>query len=368
MKIVLTGGGTGGHIYPAISIGQALQESIKDVELLFVGSSHGPEGDIARKAGFTFKAVPSSPLTMSPSLRNAVSLCRLFAGVFRARRILKAFQPDVVIGTGGYTSAAILLAQRMLSGKIVIHEQNAVPGRTNRWLARMANKICISIDTSAAYLPKDKVVVTGLPIRKEFASLLSQVDARQALGLDEDLFTLVVVGGSQGARNVNEVVANAWPLIDDGVTQILHQAGAKNIDDMRAWHSRTFANGPSEAASGSRYHIEAFVDTPLAFAAADLVIARSGGTIAEITAVGAPSILFPYPYHRDQHQKKNAQYLVDHGAAIMCEDNITTPKMLADIVTDLRSSRDKLSAMASASAALGKVDAAQRVVRVILDL
>lgn len=358
MRIVLTGGGTGGHIYPAISIGQALQENIKDVELLFVGSSHGPEGDIAGKAGFTFKAVPSSPLTMSPSFKNAISLCRLFAGVFRARRILKAFKPDVVIGTGGYTSAAVLLAQKMLGGKVVIHEQNAVPGRTNRWLAKMADRICVSIDSSTAYLPKDKVVVTGLPIRKEFASLLPKVDARRALELNEDLFTLVVVGGSQGARSVNQVVAAAWPMIDDGVTQIFHQAGARNVEEMRE----------NPVAKCERYHIEAFVDTPLAFAAADLVIARSGGTIAEITAVGVPSILFPYPYHRDQHQKKNAQYLVEHGAAIMCEDNITTPQILADIVTGLRSSRDKLSAMASASAALGKVDAAERVVKVILDL
>jgi len=355
MKIILTGGGTGGHIYPAISIGQALKRAAPDVDLLFVGSSHGPEGEIAREAGISFKAIPSSPLTKSVSVRNMISLGRLMVGVLRARRLLRGFGPDVVIGTGGYTSAAIVLAQWTLRGRIVIHEQNAVPGKTNLGLARMADKICVSIESSAKYFPADKVEVTGLPIRGEFASLEDKLDARQKLGLNDELFTIVVVGGSQGARGINKVVCAAWPEINDGSTQILHQVGSRNIDEMRA-----------RCGEEPNYRVEAYVDTPLAFAAADLLIARSGGTIAEITAAGLPSILFPYPYHKDQHQKKNAQYLVEHGAAVMCEDNVTKPAQLAQIIKDLRSSPDKLKAMASASAALGKVDAADRVARIAL--
>ncbi len=360
MKIVLTGGGTGGHIYPAISIAQALKKAVPDVALLYVGSSHGPEGEIARKAGLEFVAIPSGPLTKTISPRNIASLGKLFLGIFRARKVLGKFKPDVIIGTGGYVSAAILLAQWSRRGKIVIHEQNAHPGKTNRVLARFADRICVTFESSAAFLPKGKVEVTGLPIRSEFQALPGQAEARRALGLAEDAFTVVAVGGSQGARRPSEILADAWPLFDDGATQVLHQVGARNVEEIRAR-----LGSPEEH---PRYHVEAFIDTTLAFAAADLLISRSGGTVAEITAVGVPSVLFPYPYHKDQHQKLNAQHLVDHGAAVLCEDQTTTPEMLAGIISELRSDPAKLKKMAAASAALGKPDAAEHVARVALSV
>jgi UDP-N-acetylglucosamine--N-acetylmuramyl-(pentapeptide) pyrophosphoryl-undecaprenol N-acetylglucosamine transferase len=238
MKVVLTGGGTGGHIYPAISIAQALMDAVPGIEILYMGSSHGPEGEIARQAGLEFAAIPSGPLTKALSPRNAASAWKLLMGVFRARAILKRFGPDVVIGTGGYTTASILLAQRTIGGRIVIHEQNARPGRTNITLARFADKICVTFEASAAFLPKDKVVVTGLPIRREFRSLPGKAEARRALGLDEGMFTVVAVGGSQGARKPNEIIAAAWPLFDDGKTQILHQVGNRNVDEMRSMLGR----------------------------------------------------------------------------------------------------------------------------------
>ena len=378
MKIVLTGGGTGGHVYPAISIAQALRDIAPDVELLFVGSSHGPEGEIAREAGIEFAAIPSGPLSKALSVRNASSFGKLVAGVLRARGILKRFRPDVVIGTGGYTTAAILLAQKSLGGRIVIHEQNAHPGRTNLMLAKIADKICVTFEGSAAFLPKDRVTVTGLPIRREIRSLPDKAEARRALGLDENLFTVIAVGGSQGAKKPNEIIMNAWPLLDDGGTQLLHQVGARNVDEMRSVLpsvlGRDFKSRPSterpniEAEEHPRYRVEAYIDMPLALASADLVISRSGGTVAEITAAGRPSILFPYPYHKDQHQKRNAEYLVEHGAAVMCEDLFTTPEMLAGIISQLRSSPRKLAAMASASAALGKPDAAERVAEIAMSV
>ena len=361
MKIVLTGGGTGGHVYPAISIGQALREAAPGVELLYIGSSHGPEGEIARNAGIDFIAIPSGPLSKALSMRNVSSFGKLIAGVFRARRILKRFAPDVVIGTGGYVTAAILLAQRSLGGRIVIHEQNALPGRTNRILARIADRICVTFESSAAFLPKGKVVVTGLPIRREFHSLPGKAEARRALGLDEDLFTVVAIGGSHGARKPNEIIAAAWPLIDVGKVQLLHQVGERNIKEMRA--------RVGSAEEQHRYRVEAYVDMPLALASADLVISRSGASsIAEITGVGLASILFPYPHAYADHQTKNAEYLVEHGAAVLCNDSDTTPEMLAGIILGLSSSPDKLSAMASASAALGKPDAADHVARLAIQI
>jgi UDP-N-acetylglucosamine--N-acetylmuramyl-(pentapeptide) pyrophosphoryl-undecaprenol N-acetylglucosamine transferase len=354
MKVVLTGGGTGGHVYPAISIAQALTDAVPGIEILYMGSSHGPEGDLARGAGLRFVAIPSGPLTRALSPRNAASAWKLLMGVFRARGILKRFGPNVVIGTGGYTTGSIVLAQRSLGGRIVIHEQNARPGRTNLMLARFASKICVTFEASAAFLPKDKVVVTGLPIRREFRLLPSKVEARRALGLDEGTFTIVAVGGSQGAKKPNEIIAAAWPLFDDGKTQVLHQVGARSIDEMKGQ---------------PRYRVEAYIDMPPALAAADLVISRGGAsTISEITAVGLPSILFPYPHAYADHQTTNAKCLVEPGAAVLCNDSSTTPEMLAGIISDLRGSPEKLAAMAKASAALGKPDAAERVAQVALSI
>ncbi len=360
IKVALTGGGTGGHVYPAISIAQALAQLHPNVEILYIGSSHGPEGDIARDAGLEFIPIPSGPISKSLSLRNMRSLAKLMTGVFRARRVLKQFKPDVVVGTGGYVTAAILLAQRTLGGKIVIHEQNAKPGRTNTLLSKIADKVCVTFDSSTAYLPKSKTEVTGLPIRSQLRQLPDKTDARRQLGLDEDLFTIAAVGGSQGAQKPNEIIAGAWPLIDDGSTQLLHQVGQRNIDNMRAYLGK-----PEEH---PHYHVEAYIDMPLALASADLIISRSGGTVAEITAAGKPSILFPYPYHKDQHQKRNAEHLVEHGAAIMCEDLSTTSEQLAEIIARLRKSPNELSKMAEASKSLGKPDAADRVARIVLQV
>lgn len=330
-------------------MGQALRDIDPAIELLFVGSSHGPEGSIAGESGIPFQAVPSAPLTKSLSLKNMSSCGKLLAGVFRARRILNDFGPDVVIGTGGYTTAAVLLAAWSLGCKFIIHEQNAVPGRTNVWLSRLASKVCITFDSSAAYLPNEKVVMTGMPIRKEFACLMSKQDARRTLGLKEDLFTILVVGGSQGAKKLNELAMDMWPAIDDGGTQVLHQVGKRNYDQCASFGS-------------DLYKVEAYLDMPVALAASDLVISRSGAsTIAEITAAGLPSILVPYPYAFADHQKRNAECIASDGAAVMCEEVSITKDKLVSIVSDLRSSSDKLKKMADASASLAKVDAAKSV-------
>jgi len=359
VKVVLTGGGTGGHIYPALSVAQALRDIDHYIELLFVGSSHGPEGDLAREAGIPFKAIPSLPLTRAFSFRNVQSLIGLAAGVPRARRILRDFAPDVAIGTGGYTTAAVLIAQRLLGGKIVIHEQNAIPGRTNRLLGIIADRVCVTFNSSADYFSAKKVVVTGMPIRKEFASLPEKPEARSKLGLRVDAFTILVIGGSQGARRLNELMFSAWPMLNDGATQVVHQVGDRNVEQARSFAEEF----------GSMYRVETYVDAPLAMAAADLVVCRSGAsTLAEITAVGLPSIQVPYPYAYADHQKRNAEYLVSRGAAILCEEQYCTSEHLASLICELRSNSEKLGAMASASAAAGRPDAARTVAEVAMSL
>jgi UDP-N-acetylglucosamine--N-acetylmuramyl-(pentapeptide) pyrophosphoryl-undecaprenol N-acetylglucosamine transferase len=283
------------------------------------------------------------------SLKNIASLGKLIAGVFRARRILDDFRPDVVIGTGGYTTAAVLVAQWTRRGKIVIHEQNAIPGRTNLWLSRIASKVCVTFDSSAAFFPKGKVVVTGMPIRKDFALLKDKRESRRKFGLREDAFTILVVGGSQGAKRLNELVMDMWPSTNDGSTQVLHQVGERNLAQCKA-------------AESELYHVRAYLDMPLAVAAADLAISRSGAsTISEIMAAGLPSILVPFPFAYADHQKHNAKYLVERGAAVMCEEASATGDTLANLVNELRSNPEKLRAMSEVSSSLAKVDAAKRV-------
>lgn len=312
-----------------------------------------------------FRSVPSSPLTKSVTTANAVSLLRLVAGAFRARSILKGYRPDVVLGTGGYTTAAVLIAARTLGRRIVIHEQNAVPGRTNLWLARIADRVCVNIDSSAAFFPPDKVVATGMPIRAEFASLPDKATARRELGLAEDAFTLFVIGGSQGARRINEAVVGGLPALCADGAQVLHQVGKRNVQDVVARLGLIYGSDIDELP----YYMRDYVDTVLAMAAADLVVSRCGAsTLAEIAAAGLPSILAPYPYAYANHQKRNAEYLVSHGASVMCEDEALDSRTLVGIVSDLRSSPDKMESMAAAAASLARPDAAKRVAEVVISL
>lgn len=360
MRVVLAGGGTGGHIYPAISVGQALLRADPEAELLFVGSSHGPERDIARSAGIAFEGVPSSPLTPSLSAKGIVSVARLWIGVVRARRILGRFGADVVFATGGYAAAAAAVAQITRAGRLVIHEQNAVPGRTNLWLAARADKVCIAAQRAASFFPADRTVFTGMPIREEFARLPQKQEARRALGLDEDRFTVVVVGGSQGARRVNELVLNAWPLIDDGSTQVLHQVGRLNLAEVQS----RLPGGPQDA-----YRVEPYLDMPSALAAADLVIARSGAsTLAEIAAAGVPSILIPYPHAHADHQTANAACFAETNAAILFREDELAPEQLAEAVADLRADPARLRRMAEASKSLSVPDAAARAAAVVVSV
>ncbi len=266
------------------------------------------------------------------------------------------FKPDVVLGTGGYTTAAVLLAQWSRGGPVVIHEQNAVPGRTNRWLGRISSRVCVTYQDSKSFFPAAKVVVTGMPVRQEFASLLPKPAARRALGLAEGVFTILVVGGSQGAKRLNDLILGAWPLVDDGATQVLHQVGERNLAEVESRH----------VVIAEAYHVSAYIDMPLALAAADVVVARSGAsTIAEVTSAGVPAVLIPYPHAYADHQRLNAGHVSDAGAAVLCEEGGASSEILADILKGLRASPDRLSTMHAASASLGRPDSAQRVAEVV---
>ncbi len=325
------------------------------VELLYVGSQHGPEGDAARKAGFQFIGIPSGPIA-GFSTRTAASAVKLGAGFFRAGAILRSYAPDVVVGTGGYTSFSVALAWGLRRGKLVIHEQNSVPGRTNRILSKYAAKICVTFEESIRFFPQEKTEFTGLPVRPEIVTGVEKAKARESFGLDPNVFALLVFGGSQGARRINDIVVEALSDLLQASVQVIHQSGPKNYDEL-----------VSRANNRPGYALLPYIDDmSAAYSAADMVVARSGASsIAEMTVRGLPSILIPYPYAQADHQTKNAEVLARAGAAILLDEASLSAEMLVKIVSDL--ARDEVSRhiMAEASRRLGKPNATEEIVRIV---
>lgn len=284
---------------------------------------------------------------------------RLGLGIVKACSILREFKPDVLVGTGGYTSAGVALAQWLLGGKVVIHEQNSIPGKTNRMLAKLAKKVFVTFEESVDYFPREKTVVTGLPVRPEIIAGKDRRAARESFGLDPDKFTLLVFGGSQGARRVNEMVLEAVPQLIAAGIQVLHQTGKKNFEDVSA--KRPDLSG---------YVILPYIDDMAgAYSAADLVVSRSGASsIAEITACGVPSVLIPFPYAHADHQTKNAEAVARAGAAIAVAEKGLTGSVLTGIIIELAADKEKISKMAEASRKLGRPNAALDITKIIRDL
>jgi UDP-N-acetylglucosamine--N-acetylmuramyl-(pentapeptide) pyrophosphoryl-undecaprenol N-acetylglucosamine transferase len=285
-----------------------------------------------------------------------MSICKLGFGTARAYSILRRFRPDVLVGTGGYTSAGVALAERLRGGRVVIHEQNSIPGRTNRMLARLARKVCVTFEESEAYFPAGKTVLTGLPVRSE---ILQGVDKRKAcerFGLDPDKFTLLVFGGSQGAKRINNMIIDAVPTLINAGLQVIHQSGKKNYEDISA--KRPDLPG---------YIIRPYIDDmAAAYSAADFVVSRSGASsIAEITAVGLPAILIPFPFAQADHQTKNAEAVSRAGAALVLEEKSIDSPALTSIILDLVNDKARLDAMAQVSKKLGRPNAAGEIVKVI---
>lgn len=305
-----------------------------------------------------FLAVPSGPIA-GISLRTVRSLIKLGLGVVKAYSILRKFRPDVLVGTGGYTSAGVALAERLRGGRIVIHEQNSVPGKTNLMLAKLAKKVCVTFDESAQYFPKEKTVVTGLPVRPDIIKGIDRRTARESMGLDPDKFTLLVFGGSQGARRVNEMVLEAVPTLISAGMQVIHQTGKRNFEDVSS-------KKPDLPGYITFPYIE---DMAAAYSAADLVVSRSGASsIAEITVCGVPAVFIPFPYAHADHQTKNAETVARAGAAVAVVEKELTGQALAGIIVELAEDRAKLAGMAEASKKLGRPNAAADITNIIKDI
>lgn len=352
MRVVLTGGGTGGHIYPALSVARCLTGE----ELLYVGTAEGPEARIVPQAGVPFRSIPSRKLSRKPSPGAVAALAVSAWGVARAAGLLLRWKPDVVLGTGGYASAGVMFAAALLRIPTVVHEANVVPGRVNRLLARLCTRVALTYEASARYFPAGKTVVTGLPVRPDLATA-DGAEAGRAYGLRPDQPVLVVSGGSGGAQTLNRAVLQALPALGDLGVQVVHQTGRSQYEAVLQEIGETPAF----------YHPLAYVDDmPALLAAAALIVSRGGSSsLAEVTAVGLPAIVVPYPYAVADHQTHNARALEEAGAAVLVRDAELDGARLVREVTALLQSPDRLDRMRAASRAQGRPEAAQRVAELL---
>jgi UDP-N-acetylglucosamine--N-acetylmuramyl-(pentapeptide) pyrophosphoryl-undecaprenol N-acetylglucosamine transferase len=357
-SIVIAGGGTGGHVYPGVAIAEEVLRRNPDARVLFIGTARGLEGRILETVGYPLATISASRLKGGGLWSKVKGLFRLPVGMFQSWRILRRAKPDVVIGVGGYASGPALLAAWMSFRKTAIQEQNATPGLTNRWLGKLVKRVFVGFTAAGGHFKATKVVATGNPIRRAIAERLAAT-ARGPINdapADVPALRVLVFGGSQGAAFLNEHVPELLlRVVGRGVAvTVLHQTGPDAVD----------ATVERYELLGNHARIVPFIDQmAVAYGEADLAICRAGAlTIAEITAVGLPSVLVPFPHAADNHQEANARVLEAAGAAIVAPQTSWDAVALAERIAGLAKAPEKLGAMGAAARTLAKVDAARAVV------
>lgn len=366
MRVIVSGGGTGGHIYPAVTIARAISE-IEDSEILFVGTRHGLEADIIPKEGFAFKAIEVRGLERRISWANVVAFTKAAGSIWYSKRIIKDFRPDIVIGTGGYVCGPVLLAACLSQIPTIVQEQNVIPGITNKLLSRFVDKIAVGYEEAGSYFAKpDKIICTGNPIRRE-VSAVSKEEGIRELGLDAGKITILVSGGSRGARSINSAMTAVHT----------HFAGHKNIQILHITGQSEYNNlvgnlrqsGIDISKVGNIMIKPYLYNMPYALAAADLAVFRAGAIgLAELTARGIPAILIPYPYAAENHQEFNARVLEQYGAARVIKDNRLTGAELVAAIEQLINAPIELDHMAEASRRLGRPQAAETIAKLALSM
>ncbi|HEY2955798.1 MAG TPA: undecaprenyldiphospho-muramoylpentapeptide beta-N-acetylglucosaminyltransferase [Candidatus Eisenbacteria bacterium] len=354
MKVLIAGGGTGGHVFPGIAVAEELKRRHPEASILFVGSRRGLEAQAVPSAGFPIRFVLSRGLPRRAWWRWPGALLANAIGFFQSLWVVGTERPDAVLGTGGYVSGPVALATWMLGRPLILQEQNSIPGIANRWLARLADEVHLSFVEARSYFGrKDNLKVSGNPVR---AHILSG-DRSQAFaefGLAPGKPTIFVFGGSRGAHRINEAALEAMRRLKDRVdVQFILQTGREDFE---------WAKGVVEA-ERLPARVMAFLQRiHMAYAAADLVVCRSGAmTLAEIAVCGTPSILVPYPHAAHDHQVVNAANLVDRGAAAVIPDRELTGERLAKEIAHLLSDRQALSRMSANARTFARPDAAERI-------
>ncbi len=363
MKIVIGGGGTAGHVYPGLALARALRELSDDVDILYIGSRQGVEAQIVPREGYRFLGLNVKGLRRRLSPQAAQVFLLAGKSSLEARKIIKRFGADVVVGLGGYVSLPVGGAAYTLGIPLVVHEQNSIPGLANRVLGKVAAMAAVAFRSAEEFFPRNKATLTGNPIRPEITDAKRE-EALEEFGLDGKRKTVLVFGGSRGARHLNQAFVEAYNLLrDNSRLQIIHLTGPGELEDVESAMSLLRSADDSLSYQAHGY----CDDMGQAYAASDLAVCRAGAmTIAEITARGLPSLLVPYPYATANHQEKNAEELVKLGAARMVLDRELTGEILAGQISELSGDQALLDSMGEKACLYGKPDAAKRLAELVM--
>lgn len=352
-RVIISGGGTGGHIFPAIAIANALREREPGIEILFVGAEGRMEMEKVPAAGYQIIGLPVAGFQRRLTAQNISFFFKLASSLLKARKIVADFRPQVAVGVGGYASGPVLRMASWRGVPILLQEQNSYAGVTNRLLGKKAARVCVAYHGMERFFAAEKLVLTGNPVRQDILKPIAKADALQQLGLDPQRKTLLIVGGSLGARTINRAIAAHLGQLAQSGIQVLWQTGKLYFDEMKA---------AKDAANAPYVHAQAFLSRmDLAYAAADVVISRAGAsTISELCLVGKPSILVPSPNVAEDHQTKNAMALVEKGAAIYVSD-ADAPQKLVDAALSLIQNSAQCQSLAQRITQLAFEHSAQKI-------
>lgn len=321
-NIIISGGGTGGHIFPAISIANAIREKHPHANILFVGAKGKMEMEKIPAAGYEIIGLPIAGFQRKLSLKNVTLMFKLISSLLKARQIVRQFKPDVAVGVGGYASGPLLRIANQMGVPTLLQEQNSYAGVTNRLLAKKAEKICVAYEGMEKYFPKEKIILSGNPIRQNlFKQKVDPEDARKYFKIAEDKKVILVLGGSLGARSINNAIKDNLDKIKKQDVFVIWQTGKLYYGEMLQ---------ATETAGAKNVLVTAFIDSmEYAFAIAEIIISRAGaGTISELCLVGKPVILVPSPNVAEDHQTKNAMALVNKKAAVMVKDKNANDRLV----------------------------------------
>ena len=356
-RFIISGGGTGGHIYPAVAIANELKFRFPEAEFLFVGAKDKMEMQKVPQAGYAIKGLWISGIQRKLTIDNMMFPFKLLSSLWNSFKIIKSFKPDVVIGTGGFASGAVLKVASMLGIPTVIQEQNSYPGITNKLLAKKANKICVAYENLEKFFPKDKMILTGNPVRQDLINEASKSEAIAHFKLDANKKTVLVLGGSLGARKINQLIEKELGFLLSQNIQIIWQCGKLYLNDYSKYNEK------------DNVQVVAFIDRmDLVYAAADLVISRSGASsVSELCIVGKPTIFIPSPNVAEDHQTKNAKAISDINGAILIKES-ELEAQFETVFIDLFSNESKQVELSENIKKLAKPNATKDIVEEIVKL
>jgi UDP-N-acetylglucosamine--N-acetylmuramyl-(pentapeptide) pyrophosphoryl-undecaprenol N-acetylglucosamine transferase len=360
-RVIISGGGTGGHIFPAISIANALRRIEPDIEILFVGAEGRMEMEKVPAAGYRITGLPVAGFDRKNVLKNFSVIIRLFKSLMLARKTIKEFKPDVVVGVGGYASGPVLKQSERMGIPVLIQEQNSTSGVTNKLLAGKASVICVAYDGMDKYFPAARIVKTGNPVRQNFDKLGQLRDeALRSFDLKSELPVILILGGSLGAGRINKLLSESIETIKKSNCQLLWQTGKSYYENIRKIVNESFATNIA---------VYPFIDKmDLAFSAADIVVSRAGaGTISELCLVGKPVILVPSPNVAEDHQTRNAMALAEKEAAVLIADN-EVEKLLVKEMISLVSDTARKKILSENISKMAEHDSDLRIAREVLNL